>query len=470
MKDVVIIPTYNEKENIRKLIETIALLYPNIHILVVDDNSPNGTSFEVERLKKKIPGLDLLLRAKKEGLGRAYKAAFKKVLSDPELRSVCTMDADFAHNPRYLSTMFSEINKFDVVVGSRYVEGAKVKGCSYYRRKLSRAANFYCRALLRLPLKDCTSGFICARTSLLRKINLEKICASGFAFLIELKYLLKKRDASFKEFPIFLEDREAGKSKITVNLYLEGFLLPWRLIFKNFFEKLKNLLAVIQEALKKRGIRFIIYYGPKVLYYTYFKKNKNFFVFQNKKYNYFFHLYNCTCLNERAIEIPIIWQVVKECQGKRILEVGNVLSHYFRCWHDVVDKYERGEAVINQDIVDFRAKEKYDLIVSISTLEHVGLDEDNKDPEKVVRTLQNLKENLKPGGKIIVTMSLGYNPGLDKLLKQGKIKFPKQYFLKRISDKNEWQEATQDEVEGIKYNTGYYSANGLFIGTVGDCF
>ncbi|MFH1575559.1 MAG: glycosyltransferase [Candidatus Nealsonbacteria bacterium] len=465
MKDVIIIPTYNEKKNIGELIRTIFSLLPSVYILVVDDSSPDGTADEVEKLKKEFPHLELLLREKKEGLRKAYVAAFRKVLSDSDVRCICTMDADFSHSAQHLLKMLQEIEKFDVVVGSRYVKGGEISGWSFWRKALSRAARLYCQIIFRLTIKDYTSGFMCIRSFSLRRIELEKIRASGFVFLIELKYFLWIKGASFKEIPIILENRKEGESKITLGIILEGIFTPWRLIFKNYLRKISGLLATIKDAYKKRGIYYIIYYGPKVFYRTYLKRNKKFFTFQNKKYNYFYHPYNCTCLNERAVEIPIVWEIVKDYKNKRILEVGNVLAHYFHFQHDIVDKYEKSEGVINQDVVDFLSTEKYDLIVSISTLEHVGWDEEQKDPRKILLALKNLEKCLVPGGKMVVTMPLGYNLKMDNLLENGEINFTKQYFLKKISD-SDWQETDYHEVRDIKYNIARYSANGLVIGII----
>ena len=220
--------------------------------------------------------------------------------------------------------------------------------------------------------------------------------------------------------------------------------------------KLNNLLAVVRDAYKKRGIRYMVCYGFRVFCRTYLEKNKRFFTFQNKQYNYFYHLYNSTCLNERAVEIPIVWKIAQDYQGKRILEVGNVLSHYFNFPHDIIDKYEKFSGVMNQDIVDFQPKEKYDLIVSISTLEHV---------DEILPAIQNLEKCLAPGGKIVITMPLGYNSQVDNLLNEGKIKFTEQYFLQKFSD-FEWKEVNQSEVRGIKYDISRYSALGLVIGII----
>lgn len=464
MKDTVIIPTYNEKENIGNLVRSIYSLYPNVHILIVDDNSPDGTALEVEEAKKEIPNLELFLRPQKEGLGKAYIAAFKKILQDKNVRSLCTMDADFSHSARYLATMFSEIERYDVVVGSRYVPGGGMKGCDPLRFIISWASSLYCRIMFSLPIKDYTSGFNCIRVDLLRKINLEKIGSSGFAFQVELKYLLWKRGAKFKEFPILFKNRKEGKSKIGKKIMLEGLFLPWKLFFEDCKNKLRDIHQVIKDVLQKRGLFFIFYYGPKAILRTYLRGKADFFIFQNKKYDYFYHLYNCTCLSERAVEIPIAWEIVRNYSGKRILEVGNVLSHYYSFPHDIVDKYEKSGKVINQDIVDFQPEEKYDLIVSVSTLEHVGFDEEEKDPEKVLSAMDNLKKNLNPGGKIIATMSLGWNKELDRLLREGRLGFGKQYFMKKISDDNKWEEVGLSGLGNADYDYKTFSARGLFIG------
>lgn len=173
-----------------------------------------------------------------------------------------------------------------------------------------------------------------------------------------------------------------------------------------------------------------------------------------------------TWRGERAVEVPIIWEIVKKHHGKRILEVGNVLSHYFSVNHDILDKYEKAEGVINQDVVDFQPSEKYDLIVSISTLEHVGWDEEPRDPLKILRAIQNLKNLIASGGKMIVTLPLGYNSEMDKLLKEGKIHFTEQYYLKRISRDSKWIEVDWNDVWEAKFGSPFYAANGLIIGII----
>jgi len=232
MKDVIIIPTYNEKENIVQIISEIFKLLPGIFILVVDDNSPDGTADIVKSLQKKFPNLSLLLRNKKEGLGRAYINAFEEILKDKNVKKIVMMDADFSHNPKYLREMLKTADNFDVVIGSRHIKGGRTEGWELWRRILSKGANFYCRFIIRLPIFDYTSGFNVINTDFLRKINFSKIDISGYAFLIELKYLLWKEGASLKEIPITLKSRQGGESKISDHIIGEGVLAPWKMLFK----------------------------------------------------------------------------------------------------------------------------------------------------------------------------------------------------------------------------------------------
>ena len=219
----------------------------------------------------------------------------------------------------------------------------------------------------------------------------------------------------------------------------------------------------------KNNIPNLIFrYSLNWLYFVYYKmkKSKRNFVFNGKKYNYFYNKYNFTWTNERAVEIAIVRDILRLNRGKRILEVGNVLSHYFNVGHDILDKYERSEGVINEDIVVFRPEKKYDMIISISTLEHIGWDEKPRDNKKIIRAIKNLRNILTRNGKIIITLPLGSNRYLDNLLRQGKIKFSKAYYFKRISNNNEWVETDWNQVKNSKYNYPYPFANGLIIGVL----
>lgn len=204
-------------------------------------------------------------------------------------------------------------------------------------------------------------------------------------------------------------------------------------------------------------------------YYTYLNYKfitRPVFKFEGNKYLYFCHRYNTTWKNERAIEIPIVYNILKKVSSDKILEVGNVLSHYFSIKHDVVDKYERAKNVINQDIIDFKTFKKYDLIISISTIEHIGWDDYPKNPQKILMALNHLKYLLNPKGKLILTIPLGYNPNLDDLLKKNQIKFNKCYCFKRITQSNKWIELPWKNIQNINYNSPFESANGLLVGII----
>lgn len=175
------------------------------------------------------------------------------------------------------------------------------------------------------------------------------------------------------------------------------------------------------------------------------------FTFQGKAYPYWLHKYNHTWRNEREVEVPIVWDAVQQARGKRILEVGNVLSHYFPVAHDVVDKYEVAPGVLNEDVVDYTPKAPYDLIVSISTLEHVGWDETPREPGKVGRALDNLRACLAPGGRALLTMPIGYNPEVDQLARGDDPRLTRRHYLKRVSSSNDWVES---DWNGVKAPSG----------------
>lgn len=219
---------------------------------------------------------------------------------------------------------------------------------------------------------------------------------------------------------------------------------------------------------KEKGIFYVIRFGVKsflvwLVWFCYYKKVNNNFIFKGKTYNYFYHWLG-TYENERCVEIPIIWDIIKQHKGKKILEVGNVLSNYFTVKHDILDKYEKSYGVINQDIVDFKPNRKFDLIVSISTLEHVGWDEIPKEPLKILSAIKNMIDLLEPGGKIVVTLPLDYNPAMDRLIKESKIHFTQAYYMKRISSDNRWIEVKCNDIIDVKYNKPFPYANGLIIG------
>lgn len=198
------------------------------------------------------------------------------------------------------------------------------------------------------------------------------------------------------------------------------------------------------------------------LYRKLFKKPR-YFDCEGKAYEYFEHPYNRTWLNERAVEIPIIWDEMKNYAPQDVLEIGNVMSHYFHFGHTVVDKYEKRAGTIQQDVVDLKLSRRYQLIVSISTLEHVGWDETPRTPGKHLTALDVLRNYLIPGGVLLVTFPLGYNPLLDEDLYFERLGFDKVLYLKRLSVED-WRQTNLEEVRGAKYNEPFRAANALVVG------
>lgn len=190
------------------------------------------------------------------------------------------------------------------------------------------------------------------------------------------------------------------------------------------------------------------------------------FCIDGKRYPYFVHYYNHTWSNERAVEIPVIWDLVSSHLGKSVLEVGNVLSHYLPVRHDVIDKYERfsHSRVIRKDIINYEPAGKYDLIVSVSTLEHIGWDELPRAPSKLFAALEKICSLLTSNGRAVVSVPVGYNPYLDQAIRTGSIKFTKAHCLQRVSEQNEWIETTLASVLDCKYGEPFPNANGIIFG------
>jgi dolichol-phosphate mannosyltransferase len=230
-KIVIVIPTYNEAQNIASIIPRVRESAPEAYVLVVDDNSPDGTADVVRNLMSTDTHLSLLSRNGKEGLGKAYLNAFVEALTDSTVEWIQMMDADFSHDPKYLQDMFAASAHADVVIGSKYVPGGGTVGWVRWRRWLSKFANQYCRIITGMPVNDCTSGFILMRTSFMREAHLEDIKAKGHAFMMELKYRLWKKGARIEEIPILLEDRQHGASKMSRGVIFEGVRAPWKMRF-----------------------------------------------------------------------------------------------------------------------------------------------------------------------------------------------------------------------------------------------
>jgi hypothetical protein len=234
-----------------------------------------------------------------------------------------------------------------------------------------------------------------------------------------------------------------------------------------------TLISLAIRAYRREGLYYVIRLGAitifgyfLVKYYKKFRSSEE-FKFDGKTYHYFFHPYCTTWRNERAALIPIMWDVVKKNreQGKRILEVGNMFSYYFKVDHDILDKYEITDGVINEDVVEFNPSKRYDLIVSPISLMSVGWDEDPQDPNKVLRAINNLNRLLAPGGQIFVALGLGHNLGMDKLLKSGELRFDKHYYLKRVSGYR-WKEVDGLDLNKVKYDDSIPTANEMLLGII----
>lgn len=179
---------------------------------------------------------------------------------------------------------------------------------------------------------------------------------------------------------------------------------------------------------------------------------------------YLFHDYNKAWTSERALEVPFVKHYLDQTQSPHVLEVGNVLSHYFPIRHTVIDKYEVAPGVINCDVVDLDPNEQYDLIVSISTLEHVGFDETPRDDQKVLAALDRLQASLSTRGTLIVTVPIGQNPNLDRLIQEGRFAFEVEYYLQKVSALNKWRQVGREQALRSRYGYPYVAANALLIG------
>ncbi len=227
--DFVITPTYNERNNIRALVDKIFTLYPTLHVLVVDDNSPDGTAQVVKELRQKYPNLHLKQRTLKLGLASAYLESFKDVLREyPLVRTIITMDADLSHDPSLVGTMLKEMETYDLVLGSRYVKGGGVRNWALWRRILSRLGNLYARLVTMSSVHDLTTGFHSYRAELLKRYDLDAVKAVGFGFLIEMKIIAERLGARIKEIPIIFPGRTDGQSKLSNHIIYEGLIMPWR--------------------------------------------------------------------------------------------------------------------------------------------------------------------------------------------------------------------------------------------------
>ena len=234
---LVIVPTFNEKENIRKLLPEILKQHPAIDILVIDDSSPDGTAKEVRKALQKSKRIHLLERSQKMGLGTAYVTGFRYALREG-YDFIFEMDADFSHDPQEIPQFLEEIKHQDLVIGSRYIKGVNVVNWPMSRLILSWLANRYTHFITGLPINDATSGFKCFRKKVLETINLDHIHSDGYAFQIEIDFKVWKKGFRLKEIPIVFVDRNVGVSKMNSHIIREAALMVWRLCFQSIFGKL----------------------------------------------------------------------------------------------------------------------------------------------------------------------------------------------------------------------------------------
>lgn len=229
-RTLIIVPTYNERENIAHLIEQIFQTVPDADLLLVDDNSPDGTADLARQRFGDDPRFSVLRRHGPRGLGRSYVDGYRKALEAGYVR-VVQMDADFSHDPKYLPDLLQAAETADVVIGSRYCPGGGVHNWPLRRRLLSRFANRYVCAIIGLPIRDSTSGFRCHTRRFLEQIPLDEIVSNGYAFQVEMTYRAHVAGVKIVEMPIIFVDRHQGRSKISRRVILESMILPWRLRF-----------------------------------------------------------------------------------------------------------------------------------------------------------------------------------------------------------------------------------------------
>ncbi|MCH8285299.1 polyprenol monophosphomannose synthase [candidate division KSB1 bacterium] len=237
MKTLVIIPTYNEKENVAKIIEKTLMTLESIDVLIVDDNSPDGTARIVKDIMQKEPRVLLIEREGKLGLGTAYIAGFKFAI-ERKYDYIFEMDADFSHDPGEIPNFLEKIKDYDLVLGSRYLHGVTVVNWPLRRLFLSYSANVYSRIITGLRIKDCTGGFKCFRREVLEAIDLDKVHSGGYAFQIEMSLKAWKKGFKIIEIPIIFIDRLEGQSKMSRKIVFEAVWMVWKLRILILFGRL----------------------------------------------------------------------------------------------------------------------------------------------------------------------------------------------------------------------------------------
>ena len=226
---LVIVPTYNERENL-PIIAAQLLSQANVHLLIVDDQSPDGTGDIADDLARQHPGrVDVMHRTGRRGLGRSYVDGFKAALASTA-DVICQMDADLSHDPVHLPALIAATASADLVLGSRYVADGRIVNWPLRRLLLSRFANLYIRLVTRLEVRDCTTGYRCWRRAALAELPLQRISSDGYSFLVETLYMAAHNGARLAEVPITFVERRQGESKLSRAVVLESVIMPWRLI------------------------------------------------------------------------------------------------------------------------------------------------------------------------------------------------------------------------------------------------
>lgn len=228
VRALVVIPTYNERDNLARLVAALLKEAPSVEILVVDDASPDGTGEIAEALGRETGRVRVLHRAGKQGLGTAYVAGFEYALSE-DYDYVIQMDADFSHRPQDVPRLLEAIRSADLAIGSRDVPGGRAENRSLLRRFISKGGSFYARTLLDLPVKDCTAGFKCFRREVLEALDLDDVKSNGYGFQVEMNHLSNRAGFRIVEVPIVFPDRTAGQSKMSWRIFLEAATLVWKL-------------------------------------------------------------------------------------------------------------------------------------------------------------------------------------------------------------------------------------------------
>ena len=229
MNALVVVPTYNERDNLPVLARGV-LAHPGFRMLIVDDGSPDGTGDVADALVSEYPGrVEVMHRTGKRGLGRSYIDGLRHTLASTDAELICQMDADLSHNPEHLPALTAAASTADVVIGSRYLNGVSVVNWPLHRIFLSTFANRYIRAVTRLSATDCTSGFRCWRREALARLPLDEMVSDGYAFLVEMLYDAAQNGCRISEVPIIFVERRVGQSKLSSNVIAESVIMPWRL-------------------------------------------------------------------------------------------------------------------------------------------------------------------------------------------------------------------------------------------------